>query len=122
MVDEPIPEPVTPTIDRRRTSAILGAGASVFLVIYLALDPRRGPGGSATVGPLRVDPNRAPPAVLESLPRIGPTLAGRLVTARESAPFRDLDDLDRRVPGFGPATVEAIRPLLRFDDRRAETP
>ncbi len=61
---------------------------------------------------LRIDPNTAPLAVLETLPRIGPAMAGRIVEAR---PFADLDDLDRRVRGIGPATREAIRPYLHFE-------
>lgn len=61
---------------------------------------------------LQVDPNTAPAAVLEALPRIGPVIAARIIEAR---PFADLDDLDRRVRGIGPATREGLRPHLRFD-------
>jgi competence protein ComEA len=64
---------------------------------------------------LRIDPNTAPAPVLEALPRIGPVMAGRLVAAREIRPFADLDDLDRRVPGVGPVTRDALRPFFRFE-------
>ena len=63
---------------------------------------------------LVIDPNTAPPPVLQALPRIGPVLAARIVEAREERPFESLDDLDRRVRGIGPATVKALRPHLRF--------
>ncbi|HEY2158057.1 MAG TPA: helix-hairpin-helix domain-containing protein, partial [Isosphaeraceae bacterium] len=65
---------------------------------------------------LRIDPNTAPLAVLETLPRIGPMMGGRIVEAR---PFADLDDLDRRVRGIGPATRSALAPHLRFDSERS---
>ena len=62
-----------------------------------------------------VDPNRAPVEALQSLPGIGPTLAARIVAHR---PFADADDL-RRVPGIGPATLDAIRDRLVFEERDA---
>ena len=64
---------------------------------------------------LRVDLNTAPSAVLESLPRIGPAMAARIVAAREVLPFAGLDDFDRRVSGIGPVTRAALAPHLRFD-------
>ena len=64
-------------------------------------------------GPL--DVNRASADALEALPRIGPSLARRIVEDRDArGPFRDVDDLDR-VRGVGPATVEAIRALVTAD-------
>jgi len=64
---------------------------------------------------LVVNLNTAPPAVLAALPRLGPSLVNRIVTARERAPFRSLDDLDARVQGIGPATIVALKPFLRID-------
>lgn len=62
------------------------------------------------VGP--IDLNRADPALLERLPRIGPALARRIVEdRRERGPFTSLDDLDR-VRGIGPATLESLRALV----------
>ena len=85
-----------------------------------------GAGGPPPPSPrLAVDPNTAPPPVLGALPKLGPALVGRIVAARAEAPLRSLDDLDARVRGIGPATVEALRPHLRFgpeaprDDRGA---
>ncbi len=57
----------------------------------------------------RVDLNRAGAAELETLPRIGPALAARILADRsERGPFRSVDDLDR-VQGIGPATIAALR-------------
>lgn len=65
---------------------------------------------AAAQGP--VDLNRAGPDVLERLPRIGPSLARRIVEDREArGPYRSVDELDR-VRGIGPATLEALRPLV----------
>jgi competence protein ComEA len=65
------------------------------------------------VPPLVLDLNTAPPAALTALPRLGPSLVGRIVAARAAAPFRSIDDLDARVRGIGPATIAALRPHLR---------
>lgn len=52
-----------------------------------------------------VDLNRAALAELESLPRVGPKLARRIVEGR---PYADVDALER-VRGIGPATIEQLR-------------
>lgn len=52
--------------------------------------------------------NRATLAELEALPRVGPTLAARIVQGR---PYRSVDDLDR-VKGIGPATLDKLRPYV----------
>jgi competence protein ComEA len=71
---------------------------------------------SATAAPeLVVDLNTAPAEVLASLPGLGPTLVARIIAARRQAPFRSLEDLDRRVRGIGPATTAALRPHLYID-------
>ena len=71
-----------------------------------------GAGGAMTpAGP--VDVNRATPEQLESLPGVGPATALAIVTERDrNGPFVDVDDLDR-VPGIGPAKLEALRDLVR---------
>ncbi len=56
----------------------------------------------------RVDVNRATAEELETLPRIGPALAQRIIADREAnGPFATIADLDR-VKGIGPATLEAL--------------
>ena len=95
-----------------RCLLLIGAtcGASGLLLVA---PPPVGP--ISRVPTLQVDPNTAPPEVLGALPRIGPSLAGAIVAERRIAPFRSLDDVDRRVRRVGPATVGALRPYLRFE-------
>jgi competence ComEA-like helix-hairpin-helix protein len=59
-----------------------------------------------------LDVNHATAADLSRLPGVGPTLAERIVQAREGGgPFASIDDL-RRVKGVGRARVERLRPLV----------
>jgi competence protein ComEA len=56
--------------------------------------------------------NLASAEELEVLPRIGPALAERIVSYREShGPFLSVEDLDQ-VSGIGPTTLEEIAPFL----------
>lgn len=65
----------------------------------------------------RVDLDRAPAVELVRLPRIGPSLAARIVADREGrGPYGSLEAL-RRVPGIGEATLEALRPFAAFSGR-----
>lgn len=75
-----------------------------------------GASASATGGDARrVDLNRAGPEELERLPEVGPAIALRIVRSRErDGPFRTLEDL-LRVPGIGPARLEAIRARATVD-------
>jgi competence protein ComEA len=66
---------------------------------------------------LVLDPNSAPPQVLEALPTLGPTLVGRWVAARAERPISSLADARRRVRGLGPASLAQIAPYLRFEPR-----
>jgi competence protein ComEA len=62
-------------------------------------------------GPLSI--NQATTTDLESLPGLGPVLAERIVSYRESnGRFDAVDDL-LEVPGIGEAKLEAIRDLVR---------
>lgn len=45
--------------------------------------------------------NRADQASLEKVKGIGVSLSGRILQARKLRPFRDWNDLIRRVPGIG---------------------
>ncbi|HET6569339.1 MAG TPA: helix-hairpin-helix domain-containing protein [Rhodothermales bacterium] len=61
---------------------------------------------------IRLDLNTATPSELERLPRIGPTLAARIVTYREEhGPFRRVRDLIR-VSGIGEKTLARLEPML----------
>ena len=68
---------------------------------------------TASIAPLtsgRVNLNTATLEQLESLPKVGAALAGRIVAGR---PYRSLADLDR-VKGVGPATLNLLSPLVTF--------
>ncbi|QEO09791.1 ComEA family DNA-binding protein [Protaetiibacter larvae] len=72
--------------------------------------PAGGPAGVAADG--RVDLNAADAATLDTLPRIGPAMAQRIIDWREAnGPFSSVDDL-LAVSGIGSKTVEALRPLV----------
>ena len=59
-----------------------------------------------------VNINTADADALAALPRIGPSKAQAIVTDRGThGAFTTIDELDR-VPGIGPATVEAVRVLV----------
>jgi competence protein ComEA len=71
----------------------------------------RGPCGPVGAG-CRLDLNTATAGELESLPGIGPALAGRIVSYREShGDFADIGGL-RAVPGIGSRLLERLTPLL----------
>lgn len=67
---------------------------------------------------LPVDPNRADPVTLETLPGIGPARARAIVAERAVRPFASLADLER-VHGLGPLRVAALAPHLEFDEALA---
>lgn len=60
-----------------------------------------------------IDLNRAGAPQLETLPRIGPTLAHRIVRQRlVDGPYRTVDAL-ARVSGIGPDTLQRLRPHVQ---------
>ncbi|OOV13765.1 ComEA family DNA-binding protein [Deinococcus sp. LM3] len=68
---------------------------------------------TASVQPLisgRVNLNTATQEQLEALPKVGPSLAAKLIAGR---PYRSLADLDR-VKGVGPSTLKTLSPLVSF--------
>ncbi len=70
-----------------------------------------------------IDLDFAPAAAIESLPRIGPALAARIVANRDSfGPFGSLDGL-QRVKGVGTAMAKALRERVTFSGvARADAP
>ena len=81
--------------------------------------PRQGEGGPATAAapgaaskPGKIDLNTATEAQLDTLPGVGPSTAAKIVSDRtENGPFRTVDDL-MRVPGIGPAKLDALKDLV----------
>lgn len=72
--------------------------------------------------PGKVDIDLADAAALEALPRIGPVMAKRIVTDRDSlGPFGSLEEL-QRVKGIGPALARAIAPYVTFSLRPRPSP
>lgn len=70
------------------------------------------PGTAARAGDGLVDLNRADAATLETLPGVGPVLAGRIVEHRATRPFTSVDELDD-VVGIGPALMADLRERVR---------
>jgi DNA uptake protein ComE-like DNA-binding protein len=105
-----------PSPNARRLSV---SSVVVGLVLLYMTWPKPGP--QTIAQPLRVNPNTAPPALLSSLPQLGPARLAAIIAEREKAPFRSLEDLASRVRGIGPATREALRPYLVFEVRPEST-
>lgn len=104
--------------------AAVGA-ALVLLVLHTVAVSGRDQGGrraTAEQAVLRLDPGIATREELMLLPRIGPALADYIIEYRQSVQpaqaFRCADDLDY-VYRIGPATVERLRPYLRFQPSRS---
>ncbi len=53
--------------------------------------------------------NLATKTELESLPNIGPSLADKIIKARQEQSFTSLEDLDKRVSGIGPKLIEKLQ-------------
>ena len=63
-----------------------------------------------------LDINAATPAELDLLPGIGKVLAERIVEERDAhGPYRDPDDLARRVVGVGDDLARSLAPHVRFE-------
>jgi DNA uptake protein ComE-like DNA-binding protein len=71
--------------------------------------------GVSSAGPIDLD--RAQEWEILSLPKVGPTLAHRILANRDSlGPFGSLDEL-RRVKGVGEGVVDAITPYVTFSQQ-----
>ena len=69
-----------------------------------------------------VDMDRADVTEITRLPRVGPSLAQRIVAWRtEHGVFGGLERLDS-VPGVGPRLLEAVRPFVTFSGSTASPP
>ncbi len=87
----------------KRLLFIIGAAALVFAVIFMLWRS----------GNKLINPNSATREQLMSLPEVGPEIADRILKLR---PFTDANDLEKRVPGIGPKSLEKMKPLLDFNN------
>ena len=103
-----------PFVSLEGLDRVTGVGPKLLGVLepYLAFSGGRLQGEARSSGAGPVDLNTATATDLEALPGVGPALAGRIVSYREShGRFADIGALDA-VPGIGPAMAERLKPHL----------
>jgi competence ComEA-like helix-hairpin-helix protein len=120
-----------PQPDGTRTSwseRLVGAACLASIVAVAAIGLASAADGTTVVAPptratgTAIDLNTAGAEELAALPKIGPTLAERIVRRRaEVGPFTSVDELDE-VPGVGPALLEAVRPWVVVGSSRIVAP
>jgi competence protein ComEA len=110
----------SPNPHARRSAQV---ALATFLAVLLGLLAFRGYGARLGARPTehvpaaarQVDLNKADRIELEQVDGIGPKLARAIDDhRRERGPFRSVDDL-HAVHGFGPATVNRVRPFVRVE-------
>jgi comEA protein len=91
-----------------------GAVPLLLAVLVLMTGMAQGPVVIAAQrsGPAPIDLNKATSEELQTLPGVGPALAGRIVEFREkNGPFRSVDEL-LKVRGIGEKSLERFRHLV----------
>jgi competence protein ComEA len=113
----------SPRVDADRAAralnlaAVLSDGDQVRVPSRDDTEPDVGGGnvGGGEPGPVAagglIDLNRATSSELDALPGIGPVTAGKIIAAREEAPFVSVDDLRTRKL-VGETTFEQLKPLV----------
>lgn len=87
-------------------------GEQIVVPVVGAAPEGHGPGASGTASAL-LDLNTATAEQLDTLPRVGPAMADRILAWRkENGRFTSVDDL-LSVPGIGDKMLAAIRDLVR---------
>lgn len=68
---------------------------------------------SAFAGPVNVNTADAK-TLAKELDGVGEVIAAAIVEERKNGPFKDAADLDKRVKGVGPKTIEKNQANLKF--------
>lgn len=114
----PLPRPETPPPEPPPTPAPKPASApepSPAPSVDQAAAPAAHAAKPTLAAGVKININTATKAELELLPRIGPSLADRIIAERErGGPFKRLEDLDR-VRGIGPKTLQGLRDHVVFE-------
>ena len=77
----------------------------------------------------QLDPNTATAEDLSALPNLGPAMARKIIEDREQfqkdhpnqPAYKSLNDLSR-IKGIGPATLENLKPYLKFPSTQPSPP
>ncbi|GEM_PF-1183934 len=120
------PPPYSPA-SLAQARAAVGVGLGLLIITALtgtiSIGVTTGPAIHPDEWHLRLDPNRVTAAELDLLPRIGGKTAENILAYRESADrqpaFTTPEDLDE-VPRIGPATIDLLRPYLRFSNPNSQ--
>lgn len=96
-----------------RVAPLMVLGIAILIASWLSYSRRAE--SDARPRTAAVNINIASAAELELLPRVGPTLAARIIAHRERhGPFLTLADLDG-VEGIGAETLRRLGPFVRFE-------
>lgn len=98
--------------DAINLAALITDGQRVYVpaIGEVVVTVTAGGGDPVAAGP--IDLNEATEEQLDELPGVGPATAAAIVAYREEhGPFGSVDDLGR-VPGIGPAKLDAVRDLV----------
>lgn len=102
-------------LDRINLASPLTDGQHVYVPYLGEEELPVQPPSSQRSGGLQVNINTADAATLETLPGIGPTIAGRIIDYRQAnGPFGRIEEI-MEVSGIGPATFEKIQDLISTD-------
>ncbi len=108
-----------PTSDADLVHINLAQGLADQQHVYVSREGEANPtppvSGSGESAGATVNINTATAAELEALPRIGPTMAQRIVEYRQTnGPFESIEEI-QNVPGIGPATFAGFEDMITVE-------
>jgi len=99
-------------LDDLNLASRLTDGQKVLVPRAVAAAPAAGAPAAAAAGSGLINLNTASVEQIDSLPGVGPALAGRIVDYRKkNGPFSSVDDLDN-IEGIGPKKLENFKDLV----------